>query len=69
MYPEFYISRIEDDKTFAVMHGAAGHQLGRITHDSTSGNRDYWTCKTFSGVDEVLMVATTILIDEILETA
>ena len=67
-YPEFFVTRVVDDKTYAVMNSGTNQEVARITHDFNLGRRDIWTCKVPVGVDEVLMVATTILIDEILES-
>lgn len=66
-YPEFYVTRILDDKTFTVMSMRTDSEVARITLDFSLGKRDIWTCTVPEGVDEVLMVATTILIDEVLE--
>ena len=68
-YPEYYVARIVDDKTYAVMHAGSSKEVARITHDFRLGRRDIWTCTVYEGVDEVLMVCTTIMIDEILESA
>jgi len=67
-YPEFYISRILDAKTYAVMTTSDNAEVARITHDFNLGKRDIWTCSVPAGVDEALMVSVTILIDEILES-
>jgi len=64
----FYISRILDAKTYAVMSTVDDKEVARITHDFNLGKRDIWTCSVPAGVDEALMVSVTILIDEILES-
>lgn len=68
-YPQFYISRILDAKTYAVMITGVDKEVARITHDFNLGKRDIWTCAVPEGVDEALMVSITILIDEILESS
>lgn len=67
-YPTYFITRIIDDKTFAVMDAGKNTEVGRISHGLKTGGRDVWTTTVPAGVDAAFMVACTMLVDEILES-
>lgn len=67
-YPSYFITRIIDEKTFAVMDAGKNVEVGRITHSIRTGKRDVWTTSVPAGVDAAFMVACTMLVDEIIES-